>query len=225
MGDLTAAEFEFLGIIFLAYVLGSISPAYLAGWFIAGVDLRYLGSGNVGGANLYSTVRRWLVIPVGIAEVAKGAGAVLLARAAEFDAGAQMVAGVFALIGHNWSVFLGFRGGRGTGVIIGVLLLLAPLQLGLFATSAILGLVLHITPIGVLLGLTLTPISALFSGQHISVFLGCSAILMVIVAKRLLGNEGPTWRWDWQVVLLRLLFDRDVRSRDEWLSRGSQRLH
>lgn len=220
MGQLTAADFEFLGIIFLSYLIGSLSPAYLAGRVAGGVDLRHTGSGNVGGANVYTKVGRWLVIPVGIAEVAKGAGAVLLARAADFDAGGQMVAGVFALIGHNWSIFLGFRGGRGTGVIIGILLLLAPLQLALFAGSAILGLVLHVTPVGVLIGLTLTPISALLTGQHISVFLGCSAILGVIVIKRLLGNEAWTWHGDWHVLLLRLLFDRDVRSRDAWLKRG-----
>ena len=220
MGELTAADFEFLGIIFLSYVIGSIPPAYIAGRLFGGVDLRERGSGNVGGANVYTQVSRWLVVPVGIAEVAKGAGAVLLARAADFDPGGQMMAGVFALIGHNWSIFLGLRGGRGTGVIIGVLLVLAPLQLGLFAASGILGLLLNVTPIGVLVGLALTPISALISGQHISVFLGCSAILLVILTKRVLGNEPSLWRSDWQVLLLRLFLDRDIRNRDEWLARS-----
>jgi acyl phosphate:glycerol-3-phosphate acyltransferase len=220
MGELTAADFEFLGIIFLSYVIGSIPPAYLAGRVFGRVDLREKGSGNVGGANVYTSVGRWLVIPVGVAEVAKGAGAVLLARAADFDAGGQMMAGVFALIGHNWSIFLGLRGGRGTGVIIGVLLLLAPLQLGLFAASGILGLLLHVTPVGVLLGLALTPISALMSGQHISVFLGCSAILLVMVTKRILGNDAARWRSDWQVLLRRLFLDRDIASRREWLERS-----
>jgi glycerol-3-phosphate acyltransferase PlsY len=221
MGELTAADFELLGIIFLSYIIGSLSPSYLAARVVSGVDLRQTGSGNVGGANLYESVGRWLVVPVGIAEVGKGAAAVLLARAADFDAGGQMVAGVFALIGHNWSIFLGFRGGRGTGVIIGVLLLLAPLQLGLFAASATLGLLLHVTPVGVLLGLALTPISALIQGQHISVFLGCSAILLVIVIKRMLGNEPWSWQGDWQILAWRLMFDRDVRSREEWLERGN----
>jgi glycerol-3-phosphate acyltransferase PlsY len=220
MGQLTAADFEFLGIIFLSYVIGSLSPAYLAARLAGGIDLREHGSGNVGGANVYSSVSRRLVVPVGIAEVAKSAGAVLLARAAEFDSGGQMVAGVFALIGHNWSIFLGFRGGRGTGVIIGVLLLLAPLQLALFASAALLGLALHITPIGVLVGLALTPISALLSGQHISVFLGCTAILGVIVIKRLLGNDGLTLHTGWGVLMRRLFFDRDTRSREAWLNRG-----
>lgn len=220
MPQLTPADFDFLALAFLAYVVGSLSPAYAAARVVGGIDLRRHGSGNVGGANVWASVARWLVVPVGILEVIKGAGAVLLARAAGFDEGGQMLAGVAALAGHNWSIFLGFQGGRGTGVVTGVLLLLAPLQLGLFAASAILGLALRVTPVGVLAGLVLIPFSALLFGQHISVFLGCVAILAITAMKRLSGEglwtSGADWR---EVVLLRLFFDRDVRRRDDWLAR------
>jgi acyl phosphate:glycerol-3-phosphate acyltransferase len=220
MPPLVPADFAFLGIIVLSYLLGSLSPSYLAGRLFGGIDLREHGSGNVGGANVWTSVHPWLVVPVGVVEVLKGAAAVLLARAAGFDEGGQMLAGVCALVGHNWSVFLGFKGGRGTGVIIGVLLLLAPLQLALFALAAILGLMLGITPIGVLVGLLLAPLSALVMDQHISVFLGCLAILGIIATKRLAGHGLWQTTADWpRTMLLRLLFDRDVWRREEWIAR------
>lgn len=219
MPQLTPADLDFLALAFLCYLLGSIPPAYVAARTF-GVDLRRRGSGNVGGANVWVSVRRWLVVPVGMLEVAKGAGSVLLAAAAGFDEGGQMLAGVAALTGHNWSLFIGFSGGRGTGVVLGVLLLLAPLQLGLFAGSALLGLVLGLTPLGVLGGLLLIPFSALVSGQHISVFLGCLAILAVVAVKRLGGSGGWESGADWrEVAFLRLFFDRDVRRREDWVAR------
>jgi acyl phosphate:glycerol-3-phosphate acyltransferase len=220
MPALTPADLEFLGIIFLSYVIGSIPPAYIAGRLAGGIDLREHGSGNVGGANLWKSVAPWLVVPVGMLEVLKGAICVLIARQAGFDLGGQMVAGVSALVGHNWSIFLGFRGGRGTGVILGILLLLAPLQLALFAGSAMLGLALGVTPLGVLAGLALTPLSALFLGAHISVTVGGLAILAIIGLKRMLGNNGWPSSLDWrEALLLRLFLDRDVRRREEWVTR------
>ncbi|MEX2236763.1 MAG: glycerol-3-phosphate acyltransferase [Dehalococcoidia bacterium] len=208
---------ELVGLIVFSYLIGSISPAYLAGR-LAGRDLTREGSGNPGGANVFVSVDRRLVVPIGILEVLKGLGPVALARLLGQDIAGQLVVGVAALVGHNWSIFLRFKGGRGTGVILGVLILPAPAQLVVFATCALAGFLLRLTPLGVLVGLALLPLSALFLDQGTEVALPCTAILAVVLVKRLLAN-GPPPRWVTlrNLVVYRALFDRDIASREQWI--------
>ncbi|MDO8532306.1 MAG: glycerol-3-phosphate acyltransferase [Dehalococcoidia bacterium] len=102
-----------------AYLLGSIPTAYLVGRMY-GVDIRKLGDTNVGAGNTLRQVGKLAAAIVAFADIGKGVAAVLLARAlAGGDVGA-MLAGVLAVVGHNWPVFLGFRGGRGAATGMGV---------------------------------------------------------------------------------------------------------
>ena len=110
----------------VAYLLGSFPTAYLAGR-TKGVDIRKLGSGSVGGSNVATVTSRWLIFPVGIIDVGKGMLAVLLAKWLDVSMTWQVIAGLFAIAGHNWSIFLGFVGGRGIGTSVGVLIVLFPL--------------------------------------------------------------------------------------------------
>ena len=109
---------EYLLVAVLAYLLGATPTAYLVVKLLSGRDIRRLGSGNVGVMN---TVRQ-LGLPAGmlvfIGEGAKGAGAIALAHIIVPTPEAKAVAGVMALIGVNWSVFVGFAGGRGTTVSV-----------------------------------------------------------------------------------------------------------
>ncbi|MFH1486892.1 MAG: glycerol-3-phosphate acyltransferase, partial [Chloroflexota bacterium] len=93
-----------------AYLLGSVPTAYVAGRLTKGIDIREYGSGNVGVANVWQALSRWAVIPVTVVDVGKGASAVVAAQLPGFGLAYNMVAGLTAVVGHNWQAFLGFSG-------------------------------------------------------------------------------------------------------------------
>ncbi|MBI4303601.1 MAG: glycerol-3-phosphate acyltransferase [Chloroflexi bacterium] len=108
-------------VIILGYLLGSIPFAYIAGRILRGRDIRQMGDRNVGAANAFRQLGRKVGVAVYLADAAKGALAILIARAASIPQEIVLLTGVAAVAGHNWSVFLGFRGGRGMSTAIGVL--------------------------------------------------------------------------------------------------------
>ncbi|MCS7207872.1 MAG: glycerol-3-phosphate acyltransferase [Dehalococcoidia bacterium] len=114
---------EALGI---AYLLGSIPTAYLAGRLAKGVDIRRVGDGNPGAANVWREVGPLPGAVVALVDVGKGAAAVVLAHALTGSAIGQMLAGGVAVVGHNWSAFLRLQGGRGAATALGVLLAVLP---------------------------------------------------------------------------------------------------
>jgi len=124
----------------LGYLLGSIPFAYLLARRHRGIDLRQTGSGNVGAANLLRTTTRKIGISAMALDIAKGIASVLVAQ--RFDAGpaAPAVAGVAAVLGHIYPVWLGFRGGKGVATTCGVFTILAP-QATAIAAAVFLGTV------------------------------------------------------------------------------------
>jgi len=175
----------------------------------AGVDLRTVGSGTVSGSGLYAVAGTGPLIAVGLLELAKGAVGPLLAG--RQHPGAAALAGGAAVIGHNWSPFLGGAGGRGISPAIGALLVTAPAGSGLLLAGLSLGKLAGETAIGSFVAdLMLVPIVARVHGRA-----GCmaaSAVLGPMVAKRLMGNAPPL-RPGASVYLNRLLLDRDTRDK------------
>jgi len=113
-------------VIALGYLIGAIPTAYLAGKLRGGVDIRRLGDNNTGAANAYRELGAVTGVAVFAGDVAKGAAAVLIAKAANGSQPVLMLTGLAAVIGHNWPVYLGFHGGRGVSTTIGVLAVFAP---------------------------------------------------------------------------------------------------
>ncbi len=109
-------------IILLGYFLGSIPTAYIAGHIMRGIDIRQVGDTNMGAANAYRHIGPKTGVAVGLFDAGKGALAVLIAQAADLPQAVVLVTGAAAVIGHNWPIFIGFRGGRGVCTTIGVLL-------------------------------------------------------------------------------------------------------
>jgi len=117
------------------YLVGAIPVGVIVGRVAAGVDLRAHGSQRTGSTNALRTLgMRWAAVVL-VVDFAKGTAAVLVARWLLADAdGVEWVAaaaGVAAIVGHNWSVFIGMRGGRGVATAGGGLLALAPLAVGI----------------------------------------------------------------------------------------------
>jgi len=117
-----------LGIlsIIIGYLLGSIPTAYIVSRIRKGIDIRNIGSRNMGGANVMREIGAREGVLVGLIDIAKGAGAILIAQALNISELWVFGAGFAALVGHNFPVFARFRGGRGSATIIGIFLVLAP---------------------------------------------------------------------------------------------------
>jgi glycerol-3-phosphate acyltransferase PlsY len=130
-----------LGIlsIIIGYLIGSIPTAYIVARKRKGIDIRDVGSRNMGAANVMREIGLHEGIFVVLIDVAKGAGAILIAQALNVSEPWVFGAGFAALVGHNFPVFAGFRGGRGTATVIGIFLVLAP-------QSALLTLVIVVIP-------------------------------------------------------------------------------
>ena len=109
-------------IAVLGYLLGSIPTAYIAGRLLKGGDIRQMGDGNVGAANAFRQLGVSAGIVVFSIDAGKGFLAILIAQAAGLSQLAVLLAGLVTVVGHNWPLLLGFRGGRGESTTIGVLL-------------------------------------------------------------------------------------------------------
>jgi len=120
-----------------AYLLGSIPFPYLLAKLKTGHDIREMGSGNVGATNVMRTAGKTLGILTLLLDVAKGAVAVLAGRYLLHQNLYGAIAGFFAMLGHAYPVFLGFRGGKSVATGAGAFLILSPFgivsSIGIFA--------------------------------------------------------------------------------------------
>ena len=120
-------SFDWIGALIMAYFIGAIPSAYVAGRLLKGKDIREEGDRNPGAGNAYRTIGPKAGVAVGAVDIGKGAVAVLLAKALTEGTGAQMAAGIVAMAGHNWPIFLKLRGGRGAASALGVFIVLVPM--------------------------------------------------------------------------------------------------
>lgn len=128
-----------------AYACGSLPWGLWVGRLARGVDIRTVGSGNLGATNVYRTLGPGLGVLTLLLDIAKGALPVWLLPqlgwTADFPGGAEwcrLAAGLAAVAGHVWTFLAGFRGGKGVATTVGVLLALAPAALGVFVAVFVL---------------------------------------------------------------------------------------
>ena len=119
-------EVDWIAVVVMAYLIGSIPSAYIAGRLVKRTDIRAEGDQNLGAENAYRTLGPRVGLAVGAADIGKGAAAVLLAKLTG-STGAEMTAGLAAVTGHNWSIFLHLTGGRGAAATVGIFLALIPI--------------------------------------------------------------------------------------------------
>ena len=207
-------------LVIAAYFWGAIPVAHLVVKALRGVDLRDHGSGSVGSSNAAHVVGRRIAVATGVVEVLKGATPIWVAQALDLEIGQQMAAGVACIVGHNWSVWMRFKGGRGMSILFGVMLAVARLELLLFTIVGLFGIAFWgSVPLFLGLSAALLPMWSWLLERSEAYILGLGLMVLVVVLKRLLGNELPE-KWSERIIFYRLFFDRDVRDRDEWVRRG-----
>ncbi|MBG7617808.1 MAG: glycerol-3-phosphate 1-O-acyltransferase PlsY [Chloroflexi bacterium] len=217
-------------IIVIAYLIGSIPTAYILVRVFYGIDIRRHGTGNVGASNVLKSASKKLGALVMPLDILKGVLAMVIARLFDADVAVQMVAGIAAIIGHNWPVFLKFQGGRGIATSLGVILALSP-WLGLIMLVMAYSLApLRQLSLGVFIGLTSLPILCWLLGDALGieekgvVTVGFIALTLLAYFRRLvlprsaLGQSISTG----ELFLNRLLFDRDIRNRKVWLEQNNE---
>ena len=129
-------------IVLLGYFVGSIPTAYIAGRMLKRKDIRQMGDGNMGAANAFRELGPKVGVTVGVVDASKGALTIIIAQAASLPQVAVLLTGAAAVIGHNWPVFIGFRGGRGEATTMGVLLTLVTQPLLILAGPTLATLVI-----------------------------------------------------------------------------------
>lgn len=214
-----------------AYLLGSVPAAYLAVKWSRGTDIRKVGTGKVGAANVLSAGPRWLAIPVAIFDIGKGALTVWIAQLVGLNAAQQVTIGILTIAGHNWPIFLRFRGGRGVFASLGVITMLSPwLGLIVFVLAYSLAPIRQVA-MGVLLALVSIPFWSWFlyqplginANDRLTIMLGMVVIGLMGLSKRVLAPRTPLGQTVplRHLILNRLLFDRDIWDRKTWISRTS----
>ena len=124
----------------LAYLLGSLPFAYWLPKVVKGMDIRLAGSGNPGAVNVYRQVGVLASLAVLLLDGGKGAIAILLPRWFGAPETALFAAALTAVVGHNWSVFLGLRGGKGAATVMGISFAMLPMLTAIVVALAALAL-------------------------------------------------------------------------------------
>lgn len=216
-------------VIVGAYLVGAIPSSYYVGRMLLGIDLREYGSGNVGVSNVATFAGKKAVVPLVIFDIfIKGMLPVVIASDKVLGLGlwVESAAGFATVVGHNWPVWLGFSGGRGLAPILGALAALYWPLVVLYASVAGIGwVVTRNSAVWWAIAAIMLPVWSIILRQPIEVTTLSLSLTAVIAIKRLTSNrttrrpapglEPGRWRLMWN----RLIHDRDIASREEWVYR------
>ena len=216
-------------VIVGAYLLGAVPSSYYLGQLRAGIDLRRYGSGNIGISNVATFAGKKAVVPLVLFDIfIKGMLPVVIASNKVLDLGleVEVAAGFAAVVGHNWPVWLKFSGGRGMATVLGAVAAFYWPLVVLYGSVAGIGwLLTRSSAIWWGIAALMMPVWSLILRQPAEVTLFALGFLLVVAVKRLtsnrttagaaLGQEVGQLRLAWN----RLVFDRDIASREDWVYR------
>jgi glycerol-3-phosphate acyltransferase PlsY len=112
-------------LVIAAFVLGSI-PFGIITAKVKGIDLKKVGSGNIGATNVLRSLGKWPAVITLLGDILKGTLAVAIGKYSGVEPLYEGLIGIAAILGHNFSIFLGFKGGKGVATSLGVLLMYTP---------------------------------------------------------------------------------------------------
>jgi glycerol-3-phosphate acyltransferase PlsY len=186
-----------IAVILVAYLIGSIPFALIVARWWSAIDLRQIGSGNIGATNVVRASGVSAGVLVALLDMTKGAASVVLAERLSGSAAAAAAAGVAAVVGHVYPVWIRFRGGKGVATACGAFFVLSPIAAAL--ALAIFGVTVWITRYAslgsVLASAVLPPITYATGSSPVVVEASVAAALLVIfrhrsnVARLLAGSE------------------------------------
>ena len=192
-------------LIIICYLIGSFPTAYLVVKKWAHKDVTQLGSGNIGTMNVHrATESKLLTLLVLVADMAKGAVAIILAKTfLHHSSSAPILTATAAVLGHNYSLFMGFKGGRGLATAAGALIIYNPLLLLIWLVLwSVPFLLSKILVVGTLSATLLTPFAAyvLRFTQTEIIFTGVLSVIVLLrhisKVKKLIEGTEPKKYWN-----------------------------
>ncbi|WP_413443058.1 glycerol-3-phosphate 1-O-acyltransferase PlsY [Synechococcus sp. MIT S1220] len=175
-------------LLAIGYLLGSTPSGYLTGRWLKGIDLRDCGSGSTGATNVLRNVGKGPALAVFLVDLGKGALAVLLAKSFGLNDWMQVLAGLAALAGHIWPVWLGWKGGKAVATGFGMFLGLAwPVGLASFGMFMAVISIFRIVSLSSVVAALSLPLLMILSGQS-AAYLSVSLVAMVLVLWRHRSN-------------------------------------
>jgi len=178
----------------IGYLVGSLPLGYLVARRWAGVDLRRVGSGNVGATNVLRVSGPWLGVLVMVVDIAKGVAALALAVPVAQSNADSVTAGVAAVAGHMFPIWLGGRGGKGVATACGVFSALAPLPTACAAVVFVLtAWATRLVSAGSVVATATLPLMAAWFGSPRPVVSGSLATSVLIIWRHR-GNLQRVWR-------------------------------
>ena len=207
------------------YLWASLPLSYLIALHWKGIDLRRFGSGNVGSANIIEQFGIGTGILCGAFDcLIKGTLPIFVARLFGQDVSVQVACGLSSIIGHNWSLYIRFTGGRGIATAVGVLIgFYFWVEIAVLCFSMLIGRrVFRETALCSLLGLLMIPGVHFLRTDSLEGVYFFVAIVMLLILKRFTANwESPSKNKSslLRVIGRRILWDRDVSRNESWTDR------
>jgi len=198
--------------VFFSYLLGSIPFAFIIGK-LRGVDLRKVGTRNIGGSNLWHSVGKLEGTIGAIMDIGKGVIAVWLAKRLGFSLPFQAASAVAVVAGHDWPIFLRFQGGRGMGPALGAMLLLVPKAMLLSLIFYALGFFTKALGFGVAVGILALPFFTWLQNYPLPHIIASAIMFAFMVIRRLTGigvlEEIKASPHKKKLIAYRVLFDNN----------------
>lgn len=212
-------------LIILSYFSGGVPTSYLVAKYKKNIDIRDYGSGNVGAANAISQIGKKSGISIGFFDCfVKGTCIILLCKLLGLEVTTQILSGLGVIIGHCWSPYIKFTGGRGIATSVGVVIgfnlwpeiVILTLIMGIFG-----GVIFKETSIWAAISIPALIILNLLFDRPNEIFYLSLSIGLILIIKRITANWEPLNKKQskFKLLLNRIIWDRDIRNKEEWVNR------
>ncbi len=212
-------------IIILSYLFGGIPTSYLIAKHKKNIDIRNYGSGNIGAANAITQIGKISGFSIGLFDsFIKGTCVILLCKFLEFNITIQILSGLFTIIGHCWSPYIKFTGGRGVATSVGVVIgfnLLPEIIILTLIMGILGGIIFKETSIWAAISIPILIILNLLFHRPTEIIYLSLSIGLILIFKRLTANWEPINQKQsiFRLMLNRAIWDRDIKNKQKWINR------
>lgn len=195
-------------VLIFSYILGSIPFGYLITKLSTKKNLLEIGWKKNSGSNVYKNVGKWQGVATFLLDASKGALAVYVPMYLGLGTEIQIACAILAVIGHNWSIFLKFSGGRGLATLVGALAIISPIYLAIILIPCIIFTIIWTASVGTLLSF----LTGIILSLSVEVYSLPGIILFIALIPVLIKRLSPIIELQGKRELIenRLFFDQDT---------------